>query len=517
MEVTAAISGLSANTIYHFRITATNPSGTSKGSDETTKTLLGNAPTVVTKAASSVTQTSATLSATVNPNGGEVGKCEFEYGETTSYGKTASCSFLPGNGSSPVEVTAAISGLSANTIYHFRITATNPSGTSKGSDETTKTLLGNAPTVVTKAASSVTQTSATLSATVNPNGGEVGKCEFEYGETTSYGKTASCSFLPGNGSSPVEVTAAISGLSANTIYHFRITATNPSGTSKGSDETTKTLLGNAPTVVTKAASSVTQTSATLSATVNPNGGEVGKCEFEYGETSSYGKTASCSALPGKGMSPVAVLASIGGLAANTTYHFRISATNPGGTSKGLDESFKTLEAGRIEPTTTSTLLSGAGQSGAAITVSEGTAVTDKASLSGTNAASATGTVEYKVYSDSKCTKVVTSAGTPSVKAGVVPASNPETLSPGTYYWQASYSGDSSNGASKSRCGTEVETVKKANAAPKPTHLSTWLSGGGHWGGKITVLEGTAVRDNATLSWRERRESDGHRQLQSVFG
>ncbi len=99
-------------------------------------------------------------------------------------------------------MTAAISGLSANTTYHFRISATNPSGTSKGSDETTKTLLGNAPTVVTKAASSVTQTSATLSATVNPNGGEVGKCEFEYGETTSYGKTASCSFLPGSGQAP---------------------------------------------------------------------------------------------------------------------------------------------------------------------------------------------------------------------------------------------------------------------------------------------------------------------------
>ena len=342
VEVTAAISGLSANTTYHFRVSATNPGGTSKGPDETFETLLGTPPTVETGLPSSVTQTSATLSATVNPNGGEVGKCEFEYGETTSYGKTAPCSFLPGSGTSAVEVTAAISGLSANTTYHYRISATNPSGTSKGSDETTKTLLGNAPTVVTKAASSVTQTSATLSATVNPNGGEVGKCEFEYGETTSYGISAPCSFLPGSGTSAVEVTAAISGLSANTTYHYRISATNPSGTSKGSDETTKTLLGNAPTVVTKAASSVTQTSATLSATVNPNGGEVGKCEFEYGETTSYGKTAPCSFLPGSGTSAVEVTAAISGLSANTTYHYRISATNPSGTSKGSDETTKTL-------------------------------------------------------------------------------------------------------------------------------------------------------------------------------
>ena len=260
--------------------------------------------------------------------------------------------------------------------------------------------------------------------------------------------------------------------------------------------------------MTKAASSVAQTAANLNATVNPNGGEVSKCEFEYGTSTAYDKTAPCSALPGKGTSPISVSASISGLSANTTYHFRISATNPGGTSKGLDESFKTLEAGKVERSTTSTLLSGAGQSGAAITVPEGTVVTDKASLRGTNAASATGTVAYKVYSDTKCSKVVTSAGTPSVTAGVVPASNPETLSAGTYYWQASYSGDSSNAASKSACGSEVETVKKAKAAPKPTHVSTWLSGGGHWGGKITVLEGTAVRDIATLSGANAAKATG---------
>jgi DNA-binding beta-propeller fold protein YncE len=98
----------------------------------------------------------------------------------------------------------------------------------------------------------------------------------------------------------------------------------------------------APTVVTEAASSVTQSAATVHASVNPNGGEVSECRFEYGTSTSYGSSLPCSSLPGSGESPVAVSAPLGGLSANTTYHFRVVATNSGGTSQGSDESFATL-------------------------------------------------------------------------------------------------------------------------------------------------------------------------------
>jgi hypothetical protein len=110
-------------------------------------------------------------------------------------------------------------------------------------------------------------------------------------------------------------------------------------------------------------------------------------------------------------------------------------------------------------TTTTTSLSGGGQSGEKVTVSEGTAVTDQAALSGSNASKAEGTVEYNVYSDSECTRPVTAAGAAKVTNGEMPASESETFYiPGSYYWQASYSGDAKNKPSKSACGTEVETV-----------------------------------------------------------
>src|SRR5262249_59604265 len=98
----------------------------------------------------------------------------------------------------------------------------------------------------------------------------------------------------------------------------------------------------APAVVTNTAASVAETSATLNATVNPNNAEVGECKLEYGTGTSYGSSAPCSPAPGSGGSPVAVSASVSPLSPNATYHFRISATNAGGTSVGSDGTLKTL-------------------------------------------------------------------------------------------------------------------------------------------------------------------------------
>jgi hypothetical protein len=229
--------------------------------------------------------------------------------------------------------------LEANTTYHYRITATNGGGTSHGGDATLKTL-PKAPTVTTGSASSITQVSAKLNATVNPNSGEVTSCLLEYGKSETYGSSVACSPSPGSGTGAVAVSGAIAGLEANTTYHFRITATNGGGTSHGGDATLKTL-PKAPTVVTGSASSITQTAATLNATVNPDGGEVTSCLLEYGKTETYGSSVACSPSPGSGNSAVAVSGAISGLEVNTTYHFRVTATNAGGTSHGADQMFAT--------------------------------------------------------------------------------------------------------------------------------------------------------------------------------
>ncbi len=96
-----------------------------------------------------------------------------------------------------------------------------------------------------------------------------------------------------------------------------------------------------PTVLTEQASSISASSATLNATVNPNGWPITTCSFEYGPTNSYGKSTPCSPEPGSGSSPVAVAATITALTAKKTYHFRIVATNAFGTGDGHSKRLKT--------------------------------------------------------------------------------------------------------------------------------------------------------------------------------
>jgi hypothetical protein len=188
----------------------------------------------------------------------------------------------------------------------------------------------------------VTQNTATIQWRVNPDGSNVSECKFEYGTTNGYGSTVACKKLPGSGDVPVLVSAAVTGLSPSTEYHFRLVTKNSNGTLAGPDIMFTTLAVTAPSVETKGAGGLGASSATLYASVNPRGGSVSACEFEYGTTTAYGSSVSCAALPGSGSSPVTVSASIAsGLAADTEYHYRISATNPGGTSKGADATFKT--------------------------------------------------------------------------------------------------------------------------------------------------------------------------------
>ncbi|HXB15066.1 MAG TPA: IPT/TIG domain-containing protein [Solirubrobacteraceae bacterium] len=96
-----------------------------------------------------------------------------------------------------------------------------------------------------------------------------------------------------------------------------------------------------PIVTTGGASSLAAHTATLTGTVDPEDSTVGSCEFEFGTSVLYEDTVPCSTSPGSGDQPVAVSAAIEGLSPETTYHYRVVATNGEGTSAGADAEFTT--------------------------------------------------------------------------------------------------------------------------------------------------------------------------------
>lgn len=127
-----------------------------------------------------------------------------------------------------------------------------------------------------------------------------------------------------------------------------------------------------------------------------------------------------------------------------------------------------VEETRAEPTQLAISLQGEAQSGVDITVPDRAKVSASATLTGTNASTARGTFSYAIYSDSGCTNEVAWSGPRLVRQST--ESRGVRLTPGTYYWQASYSGDAKDLPSVSGCGSAIETVDGSDPPPACTHV-----------------------------------------------
>ena len=195
-----------------------------------------------------------------------------------------------------------------------------------------------APVAVTGAAGTPTSTAADVAGTVDPVGQST-TYQFDYGTTTAYGLHTIVG-MAGAGVTPVNVTASLAGLTPATTYHFRIEATNVSGTTFGADATFTTTGG--PVVVTGPPAGVGPSTATLGGSVNPSG-LAATYAFQYGPTTAYGQQTTAKPVAA-GTAAVPVSAPITGLTPGTTYHYRLSATNANATSLGADATFVTSGA-----------------------------------------------------------------------------------------------------------------------------------------------------------------------------
>jgi hypothetical protein len=197
----------------------------------------------------------------VNPSSGPTGGgtsvtitgTGFTGATAVKFGSTAASAFTP---VSATEITAT-SPAGSGTVD---VTVATPFGTSStsSSDEFRYSPVSNsvsealAPAVALNPPVVQSSSGAGFSGTVNPEG-QATTAYFEYGLDPQYSgggpvlySEATATLPLGSGLSAEPVSAAVSGLLPNALYHMRLVATNSTGTTVGPDETFTTAKDPAP-------------------------------------------------------------------------------------------------------------------------------------------------------------------------------------------------------------------------------------------------------------------------------
>jgi hypothetical protein len=174
-------------------------------------------PEITAISTSGVTNTGATVTWTTN----EPADSQVEYGLTNLYGTSTIL-----DTSSVLSHSVPITGLAPATLYHFRVTSRDTASNPTTSGDFTFTTTGAAditpPVISAVTASSLTATGATITWTTN----ELADSQVEYGLTTSYGSSTS---IIDTSPQVTNHSVPITGLTASTLYHFRVKSRDAAG------------------------------------------------------------------------------------------------------------------------------------------------------------------------------------------------------------------------------------------------------------------------------------------------
>ncbi len=366
----ASLENLNPSTTYFYRVVAENANNQTSGPSEGTghfTTAVAHVPAIEAESVSVESGSGATrevtFAAQVNPNLEETTSCVFEYGKLgKAYEASKACEPFQhfGKGSkTTVEVHYDVKGLEAGADYHYRVVVEDKTGPSDGKDQ-----VFGPPTAVTGAV--LSEVPGVAPSTTAPIGGEVNPEELDtryyvqYGETEAYGQIApfpvrsAIEELEGLYPVPAGLDAGSGGVSVvlgsklatpdvplealipGATYHYRLVAYNADGTVYGADRTVKVL--PAPQVGPASVSEVTQSTATITTSVDPEGLHT-LYELDVGTSTAYGTPYRGDA--GSGSAPVALTFHLSGLHAGDTYHFRLKASNSDGSSSEADQTFET--------------------------------------------------------------------------------------------------------------------------------------------------------------------------------
>jgi hypothetical protein len=215
--------------------------------------------------------------------------------------------------------------------------------------------------------------------------------------------------------------------------------------------------------------------------------------IDWSISPSYGGPGSCSITGAVGSQTVTCTITTLPAGGSASVHVTSATTEGSGGTYSNTATVSAANAPNVSAMASVTVIAYTPSVSTALTppnpVSVGTSVSDQATLTGASP-TAGGNVAYAVYSNNTCGTLVASLGTKPVTNGMVGPSNGWTATPvGSYWFQATYSGDAGDiGPVSSACASEPMTVN-----PYTPSVSTVLTP------PNPVSVGTSVSDQATLT------------------
>jgi len=311
-DYTVSVGGLTGGTTYFYCAIANNAGGVAYGNVVSFVASSGSPPDLITLNAENVTDTSAKLVGTVDPNGANTGAW-FRWGAVQPAGNictndaalwpgsSVTSTTFAGNGTSAIPYAYSISGLTTGQTYYYCAIGNNSVGMGYGAVVPFTAVLLK-PSVVTNPANPVNSDSAVLNGYVNSNGSAT-TAWFRYWEGTSPGSCteASGTRVPIWATDDTSISSEIkwvlysnflSGLTINTNYWYCAIAKSAIGTALGSLQQFTTTAAS-PLVDTYSPLDVTLTSATLRGAANPMGGAT-TAWFRYWRDDDPARPAICA-------------------------------------------------------------------------------------------------------------------------------------------------------------------------------------------------------------------------------
>jgi uncharacterized repeat protein (TIGR02543 family) len=310
-SVTASANG----TVGSYAVTAS-----ASGADSVDFSLSNyDKPTAVTGTTSPITSGSATLSGTVNANNAST-TVTFEYGPDASYGTSVPATPSPVTGMSNTSVSAALSNLTPNTPYHFRVVATNAGGTTNGDDQTFTTLSATFSKLTP--ANGATGQPANLTLSWNPN--PTGATAYYY-----------CYYLAGNGgcdswkNNGTSTSVTLSGLSPSKTYYWQVKAVVGS-TTVYADGSRTAFWAFKTAAFPGAFNKSSPSDGATGQSINPTlkwASSSGATSYSY----CYDTVSGCTSWVNNGTATSVVLSGLS-LSPNTPYYWQVKADNDKGTT-----------------------------------------------------------------------------------------------------------------------------------------------------------------------------------------